>query len=348
VKAEAVAQRHDGVVLVLTNPCDEVADRVVGELRLQGAHVARFDPAELPQRSTLTMDVGAKRMSGMIYRSWGPSISLEDVRSAWYRRPSDFVIPPYQRRQTAQFAHSELTAALSGVLRSLDCFWMNHPGAITEASYKAEQLVRAERLGLRIPPSCITSQPAEARAFFRAHDGNVIIKALGDPLVYSPGEGPGLTGMIFTSLLPADAISKFDRVQDAPVLLQRHIRKHADIRVTVVRDSIFTVAIDSQRNPESVVDWRQVGSALPHAITELPDEIGGRLISLTKSYGLSFACIDLILSDEDEHVFLELNPIGEWGWVERVTGLKITDSIVTALLTGDRDNPGAEIPSGGS
>ncbi len=321
-------------ILVLTNPCDEVADRVIGELRRRGCQVARFDPAELPQRSTLTMDVGVGHMTGMIYRSWGPGISLSHVRSVWYRRPGDFVIPPYQRRQTAQFARSELNAALSGVLRSLECFWMNHPGAISEASYKAEQLTRAHRLGLRIPATCVTSQPAEARAFYRTHDGDIIIKALGDQHIYSPGEGPGLASMIFTSLLPADATSKFHRVKDAPVLLQQHIEKQSDIRVTVVQDDVFAVAIDSQGNADSVVDWRLAGPVLPHEIIQLPDDVRCQLIALTKSYGLSFACIDLVLSKQDEYVFLELNPTGEWGWIERVTGLNITNSIVTALLTG--------------
>jgi glutathione synthase/RimK-type ligase-like ATP-grasp enzyme len=211
---------------------------------------------------------------------------------------------------------------------------MNHPGAITDASYKAEQLPRAYRFGLRIPATCVTSQPAEARAFYQTYDGDIIIKVLGDPRIYSPGEGPGLVSTIFTSLLPADATSKFDRVKDAPVLLQEHIKKHSDIRVTVVQDDVFAVAIDSQGNADSVVDWRVVGSELPHEIMQLPDDVKCKLIALTKSYGLSFACIDLVLSKHDEYVFLELNPIGEWGWIERVTGLDITNSIVTALLTG--------------
>jgi glutathione synthase/RimK-type ligase-like ATP-grasp enzyme len=281
------------------------------------------------------MRAGAARASAGIYRSWGPGINLADVRSAWYRRPSDFVIPPYRRTQTTQFARGELTAALSGALRSLDCFWMNHPAAIAEASYKAEQLVRAAKHGIAIPETCITSQPADARGFVRAHEGRVIIKTLGDPSVYSPGEGSGLVGMIFTSTVSADALSKFDRVKDAPVLLQEQIQKQCDIRVTIVQDSIFAVAIDSQRDPASAVDWRQVGPALPHEVVRLPDELERGLLRMTRSYGLSFACIDLVLSEDNEYVFLELNPIGEWGWLERVADVNITDCIVTALLTGD-------------
>jgi glutathione synthase/RimK-type ligase-like ATP-grasp enzyme len=333
---EAAAPRRcrDGIVLVLTNPGDEVADRVIARLRHRGAEVARFDPAELPQRSTLTMDLGAGRPSGVIRRPPGPPVVLSDVMSVWYRRPGDFRLPAYERRQTAQFARTELKAALGGALRSLECLWMNHPGDITEAGYKAEQLIRADMLGLRIPATCITSEPAAAKAFHQAHRGDIIIKVLGDPRVYSPGEGPGPVSMIFTSLLPADAINKFDRVRDAPVFLQEHVRKRSDIRVTVVQDEVFAVSIDSQGETGSTVDWRRIGWRLPHQIIDLPAGLRQQLITLTKSYGLSFSCIDLIHSQHGEYVFLELNPIGEWGWIERVTGLDITASIVTALLAG--------------
>lgn len=321
------------MVLVLTNPCDEVADKVIGKLRERGARVARFDPAELPQRSTVTMGAGTNGMGTEIYRSWGPSIDLDEVRSVWYRRPGDFVIPPYQRPQTTQFARSELSAALSGILRALDCYWMNHPAAIAGASYKAEQLVRAARFGLPVPATCITSQPAHARAFFREHDGHVIIKVLADSDIYSPEEGGGFIGNIFTSSMSADALDKLDRVRDAPVLLQELVQKRFDIRVTIVQDTVFAAAIDSQGSVASRVDWRQSGLSLPHHVIELPHTIRGQLVALTHSYGLTFACVDLVLCPDDKYAFLELNPIGEWGWLERMTDLRITDSIVAALLT---------------
>jgi glutathione synthase/RimK-type ligase-like ATP-grasp enzyme len=333
-EADAAKPHDKGVVLVLTNPGDEVASRVIVRLGQCGAEIARFDLAELPQRSTLTMSLGHHRSISRINPAASPPIVLGDVMSVWYRRPSDFRIPSYERRQTAQFARTELNAALGGMLRSLECFWMNHPGAIIDASYKVEQLTRAGMLGLRVPDTCITSEPAAAREFYNAHGGEVIIKALGDPRVYSPGEGDGPVSMIFTSLLSPDAVSKFDRVRDAPVLLQEHVRKSSDIRVTVVQEEIFAVSIDSQEKAESTVDWRRSGWRLPHQIIDLPAELRQRLIALTKSYNLSFSCIDLIESRHGDYVFLELNPIGEWGWIERVTGLNITESIVTALLTG--------------
>jgi len=324
------------LILVLTNPCDVVADRVVHELRNRGCEVARFDPAELPLRSTITTGSGTDGIVPHIYRTWGPSIPLDEVRSIWYRRPGNFVLPPYEKSYVANFARNELSMALGGVLRSLDCYWMNRPSAILEASYKAEQVARAKRLGLRVPDTCITSQPAHAKAFFERHDGRLIIKVLGDPDIYAPGEGPVVVGNIFTSPMAKEDFAKLDRVQHAPVLLQEHIAKQSDIRVTVVEDTVYSVAIDSQGQDASRVDWRSLGVTLPHHVIDLPQAAQQNLIALTRSYGLNYAAIDLVRSEAGDDIFLEINPNGEWGWLDRVAGLDITGRIATALAEGEK------------
>jgi glutathione synthase/RimK-type ligase-like ATP-grasp enzyme len=330
----ASAELHGGLVLVITNPCDVVADRVVHELRSRGCDVARFDPAELPLRSTITTGSGTDGIAPYIYRNWGPSIWLGEVRSIWYRRPGSFVLPPYQKEYAARFARTELSMALGGVLRSLDCYWMNHPSAIREASYKAEQIARALRYGLRVPDTCITSQPGHAKAFFERHDGRLIIKALGDSDIYAPGEGPTAIGNILTSLMAKEDYAKLDRVQHAPVLLQEHIVKRSDIRVTIVEDTLYSVEIDSQSREDSRVDWRVAGMTLPHKVIELPQATQEKLISLTRSYGLNFAAIDMVRSEDNENIFLEINPGGEWGWLDTVAGLDIAGRVAIALAAG--------------
>jgi RimK-like ATP-grasp domain len=325
---------HGDIVLVITNPCDVVADRVVHELRARGCDVARFDPAELPLRSTITTESGTDGIFRYIYRNWGPDIPLDEVKSIWYRRPGSFVLPPYKKEHVSRFTRTELAQALGGLLRSLDCYWMNHPSAIREASYKAEQISRALQHGLRVPDTCITSQPAHARGFFERHDGRLIIKALGESDIYAPDEGPVHVGNIFTSLMAKEDYTKLDRVQHAPVLLQEHIVKQCDIRVTIIEDTLYSVEIDSQSQEASRVDWRVLGMTLPHKVIELPQATQQKLISLTRSYGLNFAAIDMVRSEDDDNIFLELNSGGEWGWLDEVAGLDIAGRVATALAGG--------------
>jgi hypothetical protein len=339
------AQDSKEIVLVLTNPCDVVADRVVQRLRDKGCPVARFDPADMPLRCTMTMGVGgagSRTKPAYLFRNYGPGIGLDYVRSIWYRRPGTFVLPTYASSHTGRFAATELSMALGGMLRSLDCFWMNRPGAIVEADYKVDQLVRAARMGLLVPDTCITSQSAHAKHFVEEHERKVVIKVLGDPDIYAPDDGPDIVGNIFTSRLRPDEPVPFDRVRDAPVLLQKEVPKQADIRVTVVGDVVYAVSIDSQSTKESTVDWRIGGPGLPHCVIELPELLRTQLVRLVRSYDLSFAAIDMVLSTTGEYVFLELNPSGEWGWLERVTELDISETVAAVLMNGGPADPSSE------
>ncbi len=322
------------LVLVLTNSCDIVADKVIQLMRDRGGSVARFDPADMPLRSTLTMQLGAKTVPPYLFRDYGPGIELDQVKSVWYRRPSTFILPRYSTEHAARFAASELAMALGGALRSLYCFWMNSPGAIVEAGYKVDQLVRADKVGLLVPDTCVTSQPAHARRFVREHNGKVIIKVMGDPDIYAPGEGPAVIGNIYTSRLRVDEPVPYERVQDAPVLLQEEIPKQADIRIIVIGDIVHAVAIDSQQDEQTVVDWRRGGPGLAHEVIDLPEQLRSQLLSLTGSYHLSFAAIDMVLDTSGQYIFLEINPSGEWGWLERVTDLDISSSVATILMSG--------------
>ncbi len=47
-----------------------------------------------------------------------------------------------------------------------------------------------------------------------------------------------------------------------------------------------------------------------------------------------FGCVDMILTPEGDYVFLEVNTAGQWQWVEHLTGMPITDSLVYLLVRG--------------
>jgi glutathione synthase/RimK-type ligase-like ATP-grasp enzyme len=81
------------------------------------------------------------------------------------------------------------------------------------------------------------------------------------------------------------------------------------------------------------VDWRlgDVGR-LPHAAVELPAEVGDRCLELTASYGLRFAAIDLAETPDGQYVFFEINPNGQWAWVEQACGLPLASHLADELL----------------
>jgi glutathione synthase/RimK-type ligase-like ATP-grasp enzyme len=64
----------------------------------------------------------------------------------------------------------------------------------------------------------------------------------------------------------------------------------------------------------------------------LPRRLADQLVALTRSYGLYFAAIDLVLDPEGNYWFLELNPAGQWAWLEQEIGVPISAALTRCLL----------------
>ena len=99
-----------------------------------------------------------------------------------------------------------------------------------------------------------------------------------------------------------------------PFIIQEYITNKVDIRVTVIGDRLSAVRILSNDIPIAG-DWRTIAKeTLHYEDINLPEPITSACSALTRKLGLQFAAIDL-LEREDDYYFLEVNPTGEWGWL---------------------------------
>lgn len=189
----------------------------------------------------------------------------------------------------------------------------------------------ATQLGLRIPETSITNDVAAARELLRG--GSVVAKPIRTALVGLGDE----ERVIFTNRIASEAELDVPSVQAAPIIFQREIPKEADIRVTVVGARIFAVAIDSQSGADTQVDWRKGANvSLEHTPIELPGEIEEKCLALVQQLGLRFGAIDLVKDVNGEYWFLEINPNGQWAWIEQRTRLPISAAIVDELVAISR------------
>jgi glutathione synthase/RimK-type ligase-like ATP-grasp enzyme len=127
----------------------------------------------------------------------------------------------------------------------------------------------------------------------------------------------------------------FDLVSFAPHLIQERIEKTADIRVTVVGEAVFACRIDSQSHIATSLDWRVAVNSdirLEHIMIKLPEDIETACVALVRELNLEFGAIDLVESS-DSYTFLEINPNGQWAWIQQRTGAPISDALVDALLS---------------
>jgi glutathione synthase/RimK-type ligase-like ATP-grasp enzyme len=131
-------------------------------------------------------------------------------------------------------------------------------------------------------------------------------------------------------------------VQVAPGIYQELVEKKAEWRVTVVGNNLFPVRIDSQKSPETAVDWRRNQLADMYDLAELDPELGRKLLKVHEQLGLIYGAYDLIERPDGEMVFLECNPAGQWLWLEEATGPQIADCLGLFLTQASKVNAGAE------
>ncbi|MNE53265.1 Ribosomal protein S6--L-glutamate ligase [compost metagenome] len=114
-----------------------------------------------------------------------------------------------------------------------------------------------------------------------------------------------------------------------PCIYQELIEKEFEVRVTVVGEKVFSASIDSQSDNDTKIDWRK--KKLVFTKVELPFEIEYLCIEIVKKLNLLFGAIDLIKDKNGNYIFLEINPNGQWAWIETQTGIEISDAIINEL-----------------
>ncbi len=204
----------------------------------------------------------------------------------------------------------------------LDAVWVNDPDRDEFASRKMYQLKLASELGLRVPRTCITNSPEQARSFIAANPGGVIYKPFGGtPETWRE-----------TRLVRTEDLELLDCVQTAPVIFQEAIGGGCDIRVTVIGNQLFPAQILARESAYEF-DFRIDSSNAPTSVHVLPDRVVQQLLSVMSRLGLHYGAIDLRLSPEGDYVFLEINPAGQWLFVEYATGQPISEALAQYLAT---------------
>ncbi len=312
--------RLAGTVLVISHTHDVHAIEVLGHLERRGVDAVLFDTGRLPRETRLSITHGAEGWHAQTFFD-GRHLDMTAVRAVWWRRPQPFAVhAEICGLEDQQFALSETHAATSGLWSLLDARWINDPDADERAARKAWQLKVARAAGLRVPRTCMTNDPDAARAFVAAESGRVIYKA------FSATERTWRE----TRVLKPDEANGLDSVRYAPVIFQEYIPAHADLRVTIVGDQVFAAAIAAPPGGYEY-DFRMEMDKATITAHDLPPAVSDGLSRLMQALGLVYGAIDLRLTPEGDYVFLEINPAGQWLFIEYKTGQPIGKAIADTL-----------------
>ncbi len=325
----------DPTVLILSNHSDAHVGLVAPLLDQRGVPYRRLNTETFGSTVAASYRACARRAPEVRLRFEDDDpVDLAEVQAVWYRRPEVPAFDGLERDVAArEFARHEAKAFLDGLQALLRCRWLSRPSAIRDAGHKIEQLGRAQRLGFTVPPTLVSQSPEEIRAF-RDEVGSPIVAKL---LSKGPPRAPtlGEQYVVMTTPLTDDDLAADETLRICPTLFQPLIPKAFELRVTVVAAQVFACRIDSQATERTKIDWRNYDlDNTPHTAWDMPEELCERCRAIVADYGLSFGAIDLIVTPEEEVVFLELNPNGQWGWIEELTGLPIAEAHARYLSGG--------------
>lgn len=313
------------MIIVISSEKDEHARAVIEGLSRHKAEVTLLDLSDFPQKSELSILYNNKK-SCMAYRrlsTFSPELDFSDCRVIWWRRPQQFGLhSELNDSEDRNFAYTESYSAFSGLWLSLDVYWINHPTRDEKAARKVYQLKVAQELGFRIPDTCVTNSPVQAKSFIEQHGAEATI--------YKAFSGTK-EAWRETRLLKSEEIKLIDSVKYAPVIFQEYIPAEVDLRITVVGKDVFAAAIYSQETSYKV-DFRMSMNEASVKAFDLPVDVVERLLAYMKRLGLVYGAIDMRLTPDGEYVFLEINPSGQWLFIEQLTNQPITESMVMHML----------------
>ncbi|MBC9786604.1 hypothetical protein H1S01_19350 [Heliobacterium chlorum] len=314
------------MLLIITNRDDFTADYVILGLREKDVPYIRFNTDEFPQQCKISRSFESNYLSGNL-KKFNNKTNLENVSVVWYRRSLN--PPPITifGVENSLFVQQEIRHFLEGTLLSLQVPWVNPLPAVMSSERKIFQLSIALDCGLTIPETIITNDPLEINAFANKHE-NIICKPIYSGLQITENKGYS----VYTHEINREYLKDYKAIKNCPTLYQRRIEKEVDIRLTFFGDNYFPVQIKGI-NEEVYLDWRKPEYKLLYELTKIPNDIINSCKIMLSRLGLVYGAFDLIRDRAGKYYFLEVNPAGEWAWLDRELQLGMREALISLFET---------------
>jgi glutathione synthase/RimK-type ligase-like ATP-grasp enzyme len=308
-------------VLLLSSRFDLSTDYVAAELANRGVPFLRLNSEDLGRVEIVWHPEGpALEVAG---EDAVATVTPDVLRAVQVRRPTFL-------RSTAGLAPKQALAAHHWLtfFRGLQAFeharWMNRPVSDYLAENKMVQLAAAARVGLKIPRTVITNA---SKPISHVIGRSAALKGV-DTVLWREGafEYFGYTTILNDAELAGADLSAM------PAIAQTPLAPKVDIRVTIVGNRVWPVAITAAGGPIEG-DWRLLKDAVEYEGHRLPEGVTNACLRLVCRLDLQFAALDLALVG-GEYFFLELNPLGEWAWLAERLQLDIAPAIAAWLVDG--------------
>ena len=298
------------IILIITSSIDETASYIIEKY----SDVAAFFRVDVDKFGQYRFHIG----NGVWQISNGNlSISSSDIHSIYYRKPMLPDLGEYDP-QYHLMIQRDIISVINGIVDSFSGKVLTKPSILRKAENKVYQLIYAGKNKWNIPNSYIGNNYIECGKY---ENSVSIIKPL------TTGKTYGRNG---TELYQTNIFKGIDEdISITPIYLQSYVHKQFEVRVTIIGKHVYSVRIDTKNK----IDWRADYHNHRYAEIICPDTIVERCYQMMDDFSLAFGAFDFIVTPEEEWVFLEVNPNGQWLWLEQELGLDISKKIVSYLIS---------------
>lgn len=313
-------------VLIISNRHDFACDYISSILYEKGKQYLRLNTDDLSYLELMMDPINSSLQIN--YNDKQYLISESDLKTIYFRGPT------YLRETSScnlsvedRLSQSQWAAFIRSLMIFERCKWINHPRSIYYAENKSVQLKKAYQVGFLVPDTQVTNT-GKFINLIDPENESVVVKGI-DTVYLNCGDHYAFA---YTNVLTKNEIQQ-ENISTAPIFLQKYVAPKIDLRVTVINNQVFAVCI-LENNKGIKGDWRLRKDNVTYNPIKLPQEIEQKCVRLVSELGLIYGAIDLVLTDNN-YVFIEINPTGEWAWLVEKTELKIDDAIVNSILESD-------------
>lgn len=317
------------MILLLSQFVEPNTSEIIDILNFYNKPWYRINGEDIPSKIHLEYDLGnGSRIEYVSGLNESKVLELDMVKSVWARRRGmispDEKLPENQKR----FVFDECATLYRALESVTSAQWVNNPWCDDRANNPIVQLNTAKKVGLSIPKTKVTQSKNTADSFYSECCGEVITKRITKAPIYQYD-----LSMIYTSKITDEDRDNFASLALCPTMFQSKVNRLLELRITVVGNEVFAAATDIDLGNKYTVDIRASNlQKIDYYPYKLPVRVEEKILLFMEELSLVFGAIDMILTKDNNYVFIELNPIGQWGWVESATGLRITEAIAKTLM----------------
>jgi ATP-GRASP peptide maturase of grasp-with-spasm system len=334
------------MILVLSpSYSDLTTDDVLDWLQRCGAHWLRLNGEEIDGGAGIEIELRGERVGCRLSRG-GAELRPSEVTAVWHRgwlrewrhEGRRLVADPSPAGERLQY-DVKLHLTREGRKASeflLSCFdagrWLGSPGTVSPN--KPAVLALAARAGLAIPDSLITTERA-ALAQFSARHQAIVSKPIAETILLAGG---GATHLLYTSVVPPELIAELPE-RFPPTLFQERLAKEYELRIFYLDGECHAMAIFSQQDPQTAVDFRRYNHARPNRRVPYrlrPDTERG-IRALMGALELETGSLDMVRTPDGRDVFLEVNPVGQFGMVSQPCNYRLERRVAERLIQRAND-----------